>query len=183
VGGDTAQDTLPLLKALRREGKGVLLAYSVEVDEKAAAGTQPHAVTAHKGNVQEMLRSIDFAGGFEDAMARDSRSGTSGRKSWVALKLVRSVSILSSWHRLIRILVSPNSFRNLLGKFVKVSPILSTTVPQTSATSRGGPSKRFSSPPIEAQATITAFGNGHLSPSRFFCRFERNMYEGEPKGC
>lgn len=93
MGGDTAQDTLALLKALRREGKGVLLAYSVEVDEKAAAGTQTHAVATHKGNVQEMLRSIDFAGDFEDSMARDGRPGTSGRKSWVALKLVRNLPI------------------------------------------------------------------------------------------
>ncbi|KAJ8494872.1 hypothetical protein ONZ45_g13084 [Pleurotus djamor] len=40
VGGDTAQETIPLLKQLRTANTGALLAYSVEVDEDEAAGTK-----------------------------------------------------------------------------------------------------------------------------------------------
>jgi proline dehydrogenase len=38
VGGDSLTDALPLLRSLRSANKGILLAYSVEVDENEATG-------------------------------------------------------------------------------------------------------------------------------------------------
>lgn len=81
VGGETAQGTLPLLQQLRREGKGVLLAYSVEVDESAPKGAQS---LGYKRNVVEMVRAVDVAGDFEDDQVS---KGLARGKTWVAVKL------------------------------------------------------------------------------------------------
>ena len=100
------QDTLPLLNQLRAENKGVLFAYSVEVDESEAiqqpatsffsstrsrqSGTQQ---PAHKKIVDDLIRSIDVAADFEDRYAHEHAHGHGGaspgdRKTWVAIKLV-----------------------------------------------------------------------------------------------
>ena len=90
VGGDTAQACLPLMRKLRAENKGTLLVYSVEVDENEAVGeTRSSSEPVHQHIVQEMIHSIDVAGGFEDSQARETPG--SGRRTWVAIKLVRSV--------------------------------------------------------------------------------------------
>lgn len=91
VGGDTAEDCLPLLEELRAEGKGSLFAYSVEVDEAEAAGSAKEraeiASQTTRQIVQETLHCVDIAAGFEDKHAAKSGS-VQGRKTWVALKLV-----------------------------------------------------------------------------------------------
>ena len=91
VGGETAEGAIPLVEQLRSENKGCLFAYSVEVDEKAAAGKAAgkgsNVPQAHKQGVQEMIHSIDIAADFED---KHLPAGTSkGRRTWVAVKLVR----------------------------------------------------------------------------------------------
>jgi proline dehydrogenase len=65
-----------LIASLRKQNKGTLLAYSVEVDE-----THGGKADQWKKNVEEMRASVDFAGDFED-----TQKGP--RKTWVAIKLV-----------------------------------------------------------------------------------------------
>ncbi|KDQ17664.1 hypothetical protein BOTBODRAFT_29830 [Botryobasidium botryosum FD-172 SS1] len=87
VGGDSAAETVPLIEALRRQGKGVLLGYSVEVDEAAASGKPKSASgepVGYKRNVLEMMRSVDVVGEFEDSVGA---AGNMGRSGGVALKL------------------------------------------------------------------------------------------------
>lgn len=75
---------MPLIETLRRQGKGVLLSYSVEYDENAVSGGLGSGETVgYKRNVLEVMRSVDVAGDFEDRAGKDT-----GRTSWVALKLV-----------------------------------------------------------------------------------------------
>jgi proline dehydrogenase len=86
VGGDTAQDCVAVMKQLRSENKGTLFAYSVEVDESEATGDsvqKSHRTPAHKRIVEEMIHSINIAADFEDEL-----STCSGRKTWVAVKMV-----------------------------------------------------------------------------------------------
>ncbi|KAK7688068.1 hypothetical protein QCA50_008438 [Cerrena zonata] len=85
VGGDTANDTLPVLETLHQENKGCLLAYSVEVDEaEAIKGVKKQGeVPVHKRGVQEMVRSIDVAADFEE----QHRNASGNRSTWVAVKL------------------------------------------------------------------------------------------------
>ena len=95
VGSETAEDALPLLERYRAENKGCLFAYSVEVDEDEAAGKSKDKVKGqqpvYKQIIQEMIHSIDVAAGFED---RHLPAGSStGRKTWVAVKLVCSDTI------------------------------------------------------------------------------------------
>ncbi|KZW00747.1 FAD-linked oxidoreductase [Exidia glandulosa HHB12029] len=81
VGGDTALDTLPLLRQLRKDNKGILFAYSVEDDEES---TGAEGSSAYKERVEETIRCIDVAADFEDS----SSSPTAlGRRTWVAVKL------------------------------------------------------------------------------------------------
>ncbi|KZT08999.1 FAD-linked oxidoreductase [Laetiporus sulphureus 93-53] len=91
VGGDTAEDALPLLEELRAENKGCLFAYSVEVDEAEAAGTSREERQAeqsvHKRIVAETLHCIDVAADFEDEHSRNGKPDVQGRKTWVAIKL------------------------------------------------------------------------------------------------
>lgn len=89
VGGDTAQDALPLIRKLRAENKGALLGYSVEVDEAEASGKHVviHERQPHKRIVDEMLRAIDVAADFEDQFGEGMMSRS--RRTWVAVKIVR----------------------------------------------------------------------------------------------
>ncbi|KAI9065797.1 FAD-linked oxidoreductase [Trametes sanguinea] len=91
VGGDTAEDALPLIEALRARNTGCLFAYSVEVDEAKASGsaserteaTSEDEVAVHKQVVHETLHCIDVAADFEDRHTQ----GCTGRRTWVAIKL------------------------------------------------------------------------------------------------
>jgi proline dehydrogenase len=91
-GGETAEGTLPLLRAFRRANKGALLAYSVEADP-AAAASHSGAENVSKNNlphkliIKEMIHSIDVAADFEDSL------NDGGRRTWVAVKLVSQLSI------------------------------------------------------------------------------------------
>lgn len=90
MGGDTAQDAIPLIEQLRRENKGCLFAYSVEVDEHEAAGHENHAPAkppVNKQIIEETLHCIDVAAGFEE---KHNPGQITGRRTWVALKLVRN---------------------------------------------------------------------------------------------
>ena len=55
--------------------------------EADASGARSLCEPVHKRIVQEMIRSIDVAADFEDSRARANES--SGRRTWVAIKLVR----------------------------------------------------------------------------------------------
>lgn len=81
------------MEKLREENTGCLFAYSVEVDEAEAAGkvTQIEKEPVHKRIVQEMIRCIEVAGDFEDNHLHAAASGK-GRRTWVAIKLVRPIS-------------------------------------------------------------------------------------------
>lgn len=93
VGADSAEEAIPLVEQLRSENKGCLFAYSVEVDEKEAAGKAArkgkNVPRAHKQGVQEMIHSIDIAADFEDKHLPPGSS--KGRRTWVAVKLVRRI--------------------------------------------------------------------------------------------
>jgi proline dehydrogenase len=83
-----------LVRQLRAESKGALFAYSVEVDtSEATGGARSTGEPVHKLVVQEMIRSIDVAGDFEDSQARADGVPGSGRRTWVAIKLVSFISI------------------------------------------------------------------------------------------
>jgi len=109
VGADTAENAIPLLRALRAANRGVVFTYSVEVKESDATSTavssSPTTVDGkppHKRIVDEILHSIDVAADFElgleaenasssvradnAASASVRRSGT-GRRTWVAFKM------------------------------------------------------------------------------------------------
>ncbi|KAH9075671.1 FAD-linked oxidoreductase [Lactarius deliciosus] len=86
VGGSTALSCIPLIRQLRAENKGALFAYSVEADaDDAASGAPSLRKPVHKRIVQEMIRSINVAADFEDSRA--SADESSGRRTWVAIKL------------------------------------------------------------------------------------------------
>ena len=99
VGGDTLADALPLLRSLRSTNKGVLLAYSVEVDEKEATGTSTSRDGTHNSNVvdttpphkriiDETLHCIDVAADLEEDLESKSPSlAVKGKRTWVAIKL------------------------------------------------------------------------------------------------
>ena len=95
MGGDTAEDALPLIEELRQQNVGCLFAYSVEVDEAEASGhgneQDKPAATVHKQTVEETLHCIDVAADYEDKYTK----GLAGRRTWVAIKLVRSLSTAS----------------------------------------------------------------------------------------
>jgi len=112
VGGDTAEDAIPLLEQLRAENKGCLFAYSVEVDEQEAAGKTKdaahHHQSPHKQIVAETLHCIDVAADFED---RHASGGVTGRKTWVAIKLTAMLPNANALIHLSKHLVSsrPNA--------------------------------------------------------------------------
>lgn len=78
--------TLPLISQLRSEGKGSILAYSVEVDLSADKGGEATVEVDYRRNVLEMARSVEAAGDFEDDRVK---LGLPRGKTWVAVKLVR----------------------------------------------------------------------------------------------
>lgn len=93
MAGDTAEKTLPILEQYRAENKGVLFAYSVEVDEHEAAGKSQRNSTKepiHKLMVNEIIHSVDVAADFEDQRRSGTESSVQGRRTWVAVKLVRT---------------------------------------------------------------------------------------------
>ena len=100
VGGDTAEDTIPLLIQLTEDNKGILLACSVEVDDHEA-DKRTEKQTSHytpefavsKRNVEVTLEYIDVAADFED---RNGTSAASSRKTWVAIKLDCSAFIMQA---------------------------------------------------------------------------------------
>jgi hypothetical protein len=66
----------------------------VEVDEAEAAGIgigtiKDNEQPPHKQAVEEMINCINVAADFEDALA----TGDTGRRTWVALKLVRALGV------------------------------------------------------------------------------------------
>jgi proline dehydrogenase len=78
-----------LVRKLRAENKGTLFAYSVEADEGEATGVASTTrKPSHKHAVQEMIRAIDVAADFEDSQIRADEISGSGRRTWVAVKLV-----------------------------------------------------------------------------------------------
>ncbi|CDO71747.1 hypothetical protein BN946_scf184920.g31 [Trametes cinnabarina] len=83
VGGDSAEEALPVLEQLRAQNKGAILVYSVEVDEQTPGNTKPMPLSAHKQIVDETLHCIDVAADFEEKHA--SPNGSKG--TWVAIKL------------------------------------------------------------------------------------------------
>jgi len=126
VGADSATEALPLLRSLRSSNKGVLFAYSVEVDENEATGASistPSTDRTHnslnhssrlaadddshlnvsttappyKRIVDEMLHCIDVAADFEEGLSSDSPS-VKGRRTWVAIKMT---ALLPDAHALI----------------------------------------------------------------------------------
>ncbi|KIJ21264.1 hypothetical protein PAXINDRAFT_5444 [Paxillus involutus ATCC 200175] len=126
IGSDTAHGAWPLLSRLRGENKGVLLAYSVEVDEDEAAGANHHdhptrdlgtgkseGQLTHKRIVAEMIQSIDVAADFEDGIGIP---GVAGRRTWVAVKLTALVA-------------NANALRNLSLHLVRTRPELNPRVP------------------------------------------------------
>ena len=88
MGGDEAEDVVPVLERLRRENKGAIFVYSVEVDEANASGqgklSSSETRSAHKQIVAENLHCIDVAADFEDTHSL----GKNGKGTWVAIKLV-----------------------------------------------------------------------------------------------
>ena len=89
VGGDTAHECLPLIRKLRAENKGALLAYTVEADaneglEDARSTDEPHQP------IVQLIRAVEIAARFEDSLARET-SSRSGRRTWVAVKLARAL--------------------------------------------------------------------------------------------
>ncbi|OSD05697.1 FAD-linked oxidoreductase [Trametes coccinea BRFM310] len=101
VGGDSAEEALPVLEQLRAENKGAILVYSVEVDEQAPGSAKPMPLSAHKQIVDETLHCIDVAADFED-----KHSVTNGTKgTWVAIKLSAMVPDAESLRRLSKHLV------------------------------------------------------------------------------
>ncbi|KAJ7072623.1 FAD-linked oxidoreductase [Mycena amicta] len=86
VGGDSAAETLPVLKTLRSSNTGTLFAYSIEVNEAealSAAGSGPALNSPHKAIVNEMLNCID-----------------TGRRTWVAVKMTALLPDASALIRL-----------------------------------------------------------------------------------
>ncbi|EIW74708.1 FAD-linked oxidoreductase [Coniophora puteana RWD-64-598 SS2] len=98
VGAETALEAMPLLEQLRRENKGALFAYSVEVDADQATGNAAAQRSApHKQAIEEMIYSIDIAADFEDKYAQ---GGKAGRRTWVAVKLTALLPDASTLTRL-----------------------------------------------------------------------------------
>jgi proline dehydrogenase len=101
VGGDTAHETIPVLRQLRQTNKGALFAYSVEVDEHEATGHESaEKQDVSKRIVNEMIRCIDVADEFEKEV------GSEQRKTWVAVKITALLPNASSLINLSKHLVA-----------------------------------------------------------------------------
>ncbi|KJA21919.1 hypothetical protein HYPSUDRAFT_202614 [Hypholoma sublateritium FD-334 SS-4] len=108
VGADTAEEAIPLLRSLRAAKKGVLFAYSVEVDQKEATGASTFSSSTdntansfsspnhppaenyfpYERILKEILHCIDIAADFEEGIAGKSvhESEPHGGRTWVAVK-------------------------------------------------------------------------------------------------
>jgi proline dehydrogenase len=92
VGGDDSKSCIPVMETLRAEEIGVMLVYSVEVEEEHDPAHLPKDETlamkeAAEARVRETLNCIKVAGDFERRMkARTGGLGFGG--TWVAIKLV-----------------------------------------------------------------------------------------------
>ena len=92
VGGETFEETIPLIRNLRKENLACMLEYSVEVDESANQGhdnAELHkgdTVPQYQKNMGEILSSIPLAASVEGG---DSCEDPIARKTWIAIKLVR----------------------------------------------------------------------------------------------
>ncbi|KAH0838757.1 FAD-linked oxidoreductase-like protein [Lanmaoa asiatica] len=124
VGGETARAAFPLLSTLRKQNKGALFAYSVEVDAHEAAGATHHSSEGpssgklneqpvHKRIIAEMIRSIDVAADFEDEFGTQE---VAGRRTWVAVKLTA-------------LLPNVDALRNLSLHLTRTRPASSPPVP------------------------------------------------------
>lgn len=134
VGGESIPACFPLLERLRREKKGALFSYSVEVDSSGSSDSKVNGKakggSSHREIVAELLSSIDRAADFEDKMAlasgADSDSGVrnvdSGRRTWIAVKMVNSCITLY-YH-----LLSPTQHRTHTVVVVTLSPVWSPTL-------------------------------------------------------
>lgn len=113
VGADTAEEAIPLLRSLRAAKKGVLFAYSVEVDQKEATGasisspstdntansfSSPDPSPAdnlfpYERILKEILHCIDVAADFEEGIASKlpHDSEPHGGRTWVAVKFTALV--------------------------------------------------------------------------------------------
>jgi proline dehydrogenase len=88
VGGETFQDTIPLVQALRARNVASMIDYSVEVDEDAAkqnSKKSKKALTPYEQNIQEIKKSISEAAALENS--RENGNAFT-RKTFVAIKLV-----------------------------------------------------------------------------------------------
>lgn len=82
-----------MIRQLRVENKGAILGYTVEADANEGSGEARPTGEPHQPIVQ-MIRAIEVASGFEDSLARESsNASSSGRKTWVAIKLASSPSL------------------------------------------------------------------------------------------
>jgi proline dehydrogenase len=82
-----------VIRKLRAENKGAILAYTVEADANEGLGEARPTGEPHQLIVQ-MIRAIEVVAGFEDSLARETSSASSsGRKTWVAVKLASSPSL------------------------------------------------------------------------------------------
>ncbi|KAF9221317.1 FAD-linked oxidoreductase [Gyrodon lividus] len=105
VGGETVHEIYPLFPELRKDNKGVLLVYSVEVDENEAAGAERQGEEEakdlgqpiHKRIVDEMIKSIDVAADFEDGLDSGA-GGVIGRQTCVAVKLTALLPNVQALH-------------------------------------------------------------------------------------
>ncbi|KAG8899577.1 hypothetical protein FRC00_001259 [Tulasnella sp. 408] len=113
VGGETAEEVVPLLEELRAQNRGAIFAYSVEVDEGSASKGSQSQTPQYRKNVEEMIHSIDVAAGFEDKHSLGLRTAH-GRKTWVALKLTALVPSASTLVRFSEHLVSTRPKDNLV---------------------------------------------------------------------
>ncbi|KAH7907860.1 FAD-linked oxidoreductase, partial [Hygrophoropsis aurantiaca] len=103
VGGETAEGCVPVLGDLRREGKGALFAYSVEVPDQGAHAHGPHSNgAAYKRFVDEMIHSIDVAADFDESHGAQ-------RKTWVAIKLTALLPSAEALARFSAVLASTNT--------------------------------------------------------------------------
>ncbi|KAJ6581555.1 FAD-linked oxidoreductase-like protein [Mycena capillaripes] len=97
VGGDSATETLPLLHNLRSANTGALLSYSVEVGEaEATAGSGSARKSPHKAVIEEIVRCIDVAADFEDALGAKQTE----RRTWVAVNITALLPDASALIRL-----------------------------------------------------------------------------------
>ncbi|KAJ3768086.1 FAD-linked oxidoreductase [Lentinula raphanica] len=88
VGGDTAQDCVPLLERLSAENKGGVLVYSVEVGQASTTETPQEARARAKGIVRQTIQTIDVVADTMDARAEPADRH---RNHWIAIKLTGMV--------------------------------------------------------------------------------------------